>query len=39
MPISSGLLNELWCIPTVEYYVVIKKNEETLYTGMAKNHR
>lgn len=32
--ISSVPLNELRYAPTVEYYVVIKKNEKTLYTGM-----
>ena len=33
--INGSLLNELYYVPTIEYYVVVKKNEKTLYTGMA----
>lgn len=37
--ISSVLLNELRYALTTEYYVVIKKNEKTLYTGMVHSQR
>ena len=39
MSIGSRLLNELWYTPTVKYYVVIKKNEETLYIRTGRSQR
>ena len=39
VPISGVLLNELQYAPTTEYYVVINKNEKTLYTGMVHSQR
>lgn len=39
MSIGSRLLNELWYTPTVKYYVVIKKNKETLYIRIGNSQR